>query len=207
VNNADGSNADVAMKCTSSNDPCSLNCPSGCVTGTIKYGISSNYSVNTFPTPSCASYQNAITVPPSRTISPGCYDTLNLNDVNGSHGTATLTAGDYVIKYLNLNDTSTSAKLYIDDTNGPVRLFVPDSGSVSPNSPVVVKSGNPANFWLIYNGSSDVNNNTGNNFTGVIFAPAAKVNVDYQINGAVVGGMVNLTGTAVVHFNNALKCP
>jgi hypothetical protein len=187
--------ADIAMTCPSSQTSCPNNCPSGCITGSVHYSQPSLYTVNSLPAPSYTSNWNTVTVPPNKTIAPAYYHEVDLNS-----GTLTLTAGNYVVNYLNLN----GGTLYIDDSMGAVRLWV--LSSVSPNSTVTVKSGNPADFWLIYNGTADVNNNTNNNFTGVFFAPGANVNLNYTIYGAVVGGKATLNGSAAVHYDSNLRC-
>jgi hypothetical protein len=192
----------AAMTCTQATNSCPNNCPTGCITAGIQYGITQNLSTSTLPVPSHTTNWNQIVVPPTTTLYPATpgvaayYQEISVNS-----GVLTLRAGDYVVDSLNLNSLGT---LYIDDTNGPVHLWV--KSNVSPNSTVTVKSGNPANFWLIYNGTGSFNNNTSNNFTGIIFAPAADINLNYHVTGAVVGGHVTLNGNAWVHFDTQLAC-
>jgi hypothetical protein len=69
-----------------------------------------------------------------------------------------------------------------------------------------VKSGNPASFWLIYNGTGQINNNSNNSFTGILFAPGAGINLNYAVNGAVIGAGVTMNGGLVVHYDTNLRC-
>jgi hypothetical protein len=194
--------ANIAMTCTQVNNSCPNNCPSGCITGTIDYGQASSYTGSTLPAPAYTANWTQVTTPPDQTLSPASTSVaVYYNEISVNGGTLTLKAGLYVVSSLNLNSGGT---LYIDDTNGPVRLWV--LNSFSPSSTVTVKSGNPADFWLIYNGTADLNNNTNNNFTGIIFAPEAAVNLNYVVNGAVVGGSVKLNSGAAVHYDTNLRC-
>jgi hypothetical protein len=194
--------AKAAMACTLGNVGCPNNCHSGCITGGVDYGQISPYDVNTLPAPPYTPNGTGMTIPPDQTISPADPTVavyINHIDLNG--GTLTLKSGLYVIGGMNLNGGGT---LYIDDTNGPVRLWT--LNSLSPNCPVIVKSGNPASFWLIYNGTGQINNNSNNSFTGILFAPGAGINLNYAVNGAVIGAGVTMNGGLVVHYDTNLRC-
>ena len=197
--------ADVAMTCSrAAASSCPNNCPSGCITGTIAYGNTSSFSASTMPEPAYTANGNRVTVPADTILSPAMpTSVLYVEEIDvNTGGTLTLRSGRYVVDYLNLNQLGT---LYIDDSQGPVVLWV--LSSVSPSSTVTVKSGRAEDFWLVYNGTNSVNNNSSNSFNGVIFAPAAQVNLDYVVTGAVVGGSVTLNGTSRVHFDTMLRCP
>ena len=198
--------ASIAMTCSkaAATSSCPNNCPSGCITGTVVYGQPSTFDASTIPVPAHVLNSNHVTVPSNVTLSPATPDTVTYYeevDVN-TGGTLTLEAGRYVVDRLNLNQGGT---LYVDDDHGAVVVWV--LSNLSPSSTVVVKSGKAENFWLIYDGTSDVNNNSTNNFTGVIFAPAAAVNLNYVVTGAVVGGRVTLNSPSRVHFDVSLRCP
>jgi|WetSurMetagenome_2_1015567.scaffolds.fasta_scaffold14336_3 uncharacterized membrane protein YgcG len=199
------SNASVGMRCSSgASGSCPKNCPSGCITGSINYGQNVNLSTSTLPLPPHSANNDHLSAPPSSTATttppPDAtyYEYLDLN----AGGTVTLRAGRYVVEHLNSTANST---LFIDDTDGPVFLWVEQN--LSPNCTVTVKSGRPSSFWLVYVGTDDVNNNSNNFFTGVIFAPASRVNLNYVVNGAVVGGQVTLNSLSKVHFDSNLTCP
>jgi hypothetical protein len=129
----------------------------------------------------------------SRTISPGCYDYLTIN----SGSTLSLKGGNYVVTGLNLNGGGTLHIIANGTGGGPVKLWVSSAPSLS--STVSVSTGNPNDFWLIYNGTSgDLNNNSTDNFTGVIFAPGTNVNLDYKVTGAVIANSITLNGSSSV---------
>jgi len=155
------------------------------------------------PVPAYTTNGTQLTVPPNAVIQPATPSSVvYYSEVDLNGGTLTLKAGRYVINSLNLNESGT---LYIDDTQGPVVLWV-----LSPpglNSGVTVKSGKAENFWLVYNGTGQINNNRNNNFTGIIFAPGAEINLNYIVTGAVVGAKVTLNGPSKIHFDTTLKCP
>jgi len=198
--------AGVAMTCSAAmaGGSCPNNCPSGCITGPITYGHASTFNSGTLPVPSHSVNSTRVTVPANKTLSPATpssvayFEELTVD----TGGTLTLTAGRHVVNYLNLNQHGT---LYVDDTQGPVTVWI--LSFVGLNSTVTVKSGKAQNFWLVYDGTNQINNNTNNSFTGVIFAPAAEVNLNYAVTGAVVGGKVTLNGPSKVHFDTTLKCP
>jgi hypothetical protein len=189
---------------SSGHNGCPNNCQGGsqdtsrCVSGGIEFNLPSAYTGGSFPAPTCTSNRGDLTVGGTTSItapaSPGvaCYSSISLNS-----GKLTLGSGSYVVTgNLNLNG---GAELHI---NGTVKLWV--ANAPSPNSKVTVQSNNPNDFWLIYNGTGDVNNNTNNDFTGVFFAPEAKVNVNYKIKGAVIGGSVTLNSGASVGYDSRL---
>jgi hypothetical protein len=197
--------AGVAMTCSKSaaSSSCPNNCPSGCVTGTISYGQPPAYSASTLPVPSHTLSTTHVVSPPAVTLRPAgagpeYYEQVDLD----AGGVITLEHGLYVVNRLNLNPGGT---LQIDDSGGPVVLWV--LSDLSPSSNVKVASGDPSRFWLVYDGTNDVNNNTNNDFVGVLFAPAAQVNLNYKIRGAVVGGKVTLNSLSAVHFDLDLACP
>lgn len=199
--------ANISMTCSqaAASSKCPNNCPVGCITGTIDYSKSLSLGTGTMPNPSYTPNSTILTVSSaasSTTVTPPNQDVpVYFQEVNVSVGTLTLKAGKYVVTRLNLN----SGTLSIDDSAGPVALWVLDF--LSPSSTVTVASGKASRFWMVYNGTQQVNNNTNNNFTGVLFAPAAEINLNYVINGAVVGGKVTLNSPSKVHFDTGLKCP
>ena len=193
----------------SSSNPCLNHCPS-CVSGqtTYNYYAKDPYTATTLPEPSCNGSKKAdpggsgnVTLhsTPNSTTSATCYSWLTI-----SGSTVTLTAGSYVVDATTWNSGSL---LYIDDSNGPVYLWIRKTAyGFNINSPVTVKSGNPNNFWLIYDGTSAVTHNSANDpFTGVIFVPeVAPFMINFTIKGAVVGGEVHLNSGGKVTYDSRL---
>jgi hypothetical protein len=89
--------------------------------------------------------------------------------------------------------------------NGKVRIWV--RNPPSPNTAVTVASGNPYDFWLIYNGTGTINNNSNAKFQGVIYAPLGDVHLSYEVFGALVAGGVTLNSGGKVHYDTDLTCP
>jgi hypothetical protein len=71
---------------------------------------------------------------------------------------------------------------------------------------VKVQGNNPKNFWLIYNGTGNINNNSPTTFYGVIFAPRATMFLNYRLYGAIVTGKITLNTGAEVHYDIGLGC-
>lgn len=136
---------------------------------------------------------------PNSTASATCYTWLTI-----SGSTVTLTAGSYVVDATTWNSGS---RLVIDDSKGPVYLWIRKTAyGFNIDSPVTVASGNPNNFWLIYDGTSAVTHNSANDpFTGVIFVPmVAPFIINFTITGAVIGGEVHLNGGGKVTYDSRL---
>jgi len=121
--------------------------------------------------------------------------------VVGSGATLTLNPGNYIMTSFNLNS---GGNLIINDQNGTVRLWV--MTAVALSGTVTTQSNNSGSFWLIYNGTQDSNMNGGSMFHGVIFAPAAHINLDYKVYGAVLGNSVTLNSNSEVHYDPTVGC-
>jgi hypothetical protein len=175
------------------------NCVGGCISGSIHYLVDLPYPAIAEPPSVTNTTQINVNSGQSVTLDPAgavlFYDTLAVN----SGGTLTLKAGSYVVNTLLINAGSTFK------ADGAVRLWV--RNPPSPNAPVLVASNNPRDFWLIYSGTGTINNNSGGLFYGVLFAPSAKVNLNYEVFGAVVAGGLTLNSGAKVHYDTDLTCP
>jgi|GEM_PF-1047923 len=196
-------NGDLAMRCNDrahdSNNTCSDNCGSACVSGSIQYLVDLHYTAIAEP-PSVANstkvYVNSgqsVTFDAAGGVA--FYDTVVLN----SGGTLKLKTGSYIVKDLQLNSNGTLK------ADGVVRVWTRNAPSL--NTGATITSNNPRDFWLIYNGSGTINNNSGSKFYGVLFAPLAKVNLNYEVFGAVVAGGATLNSGAKVHYDTDLTCP
>jgi hypothetical protein len=193
-----GAQGNIAMSASQFNNSCPDNCSAGCISGHIDYSVTPVFSGSSLPVPTYVANGTQLWVSGDTTLTrpspgqPAYYDSLGLNS-----GVLTLEAGDYVIKNLYLN----AGMLMIE---GAVRLWVLNAPAL--NAAVEVRSNNPGDFWLIYNGSSTVNQNSNSNVAGVIFAPAAQVNINGKVNGAIVAGNIVLNSNASVHYDTDLGC-
>jgi hypothetical protein len=194
---------DVAMRCNDrshdTNNTCVDNCGSACISGSVHYLIDLHYAAIAEPPSVPNSTQVNVNSGQSVTLDPAggvaFYDTIAVN----SGGTLTLKTGSFVVRNLLLNSGGTFK------INGTVRLWV--RNPPSPSTSVTISSNNPRDFWLIYNGTGTINNNSTSKFYGVLYAPAAKVNLNYEVFGAVVAGGITLNSGAKVHYDTDLTCP
>ena len=56
---------------------------------------------------------------------------------------------------------------------------------------------------MVYNGSGNLNNNSGNDFTGIIYAANAQIQSDWHIKDAVAGKYVNMNNGSSVTLNSS----
>jgi alpha-tubulin suppressor-like RCC1 family protein len=122
------------------------------------------------------------------------------NVLVNSWQTRTLTAGSYVATGLTLNSNASLVA-----SGGPVLLWVTGmvviSGAVNATGPA-------ANFQLLVTSTSDINVNTGAVVHGVVYAPAAHVNLNAPIYGSVVGDLISIFNTGgAVHYDQNEACP
>jgi hypothetical protein len=88
----------------------------------------------------------------------------------------TLTSGNYYLTDLNINNSNV---LTIDDSDGPVRIFLNGAFYIGPRSEVRVDQ--PSSLQLYRNSSSDIVIQPNNSVSMVVYAPNAEVTV--QPNG------------------------
>lgn len=164
-------------------------------------------STSTLPAPSAACSQYlSLTVggvqAVTPTADPTCYDSLMVN----AGGKLTLSSGNYVVKSFTVNSNAT---LVLDDSAGPIRLWVTRPNgcgdALTVDGTVTTVSGKSSGFWLIYNGPCDVNKNPpATVFTGVVFAPGAQVNSNWNMKGAVIGKSVKLNSLSTITLDTSL---
>jgi hypothetical protein len=191
-----GTKGDVRM--ASSSSACLNNCGTGCITGTKTFSSPSGYDASTMPEPTPVPAGINVTVPANRTLTPAGSILHIANMTINTGGTLTLNTGYYVVDYLNFNLGSTLV------IKGPVRMWIRNPPSL--NGTVTVQGDNPKDFWLIYNGTGDINNNSPTTFYGVIFAPRANMFLNYCLYGAIVTGKITLNSQAKVHYDIGLGC-
>jgi hypothetical protein len=104
-------------------------------------------------------------------------------------------------------DLSNSAQLIINNSAGPVTLYVTNTVNIGNTAQVVVANTNPENFALyLVNGNTVSIGNTGA-FYGAVYAPQSAINLlnGGQFYGAFVGNTVNTSNSAFVHYDTALR--
>ena len=139
----------------------------------------------------------AVTVPPGLP---------SLGSISVSSGTRTIQGpGSFLATGIALSKTST---LYIDNSAGPVTLYVSGTISIASTSRVVTADPNPEKFAIYVTNTSSVSLAGGSSvFRGVVYAPSSTVTVSNggDFFGAFVGKAISLTGGAKVHYEESLR--
>lgn len=102
-----------------------------------------------------------------------------------NHSTVTLPAGDYYLTDFHMNPGST---LILDNTSGPVRLFLDGDFRMQPNGNTILnQSGSPTDFQIFSKSSNDMRIQPANSLPAYIYAPNAHVRM--QPNGDFFGNV------------------
>jgi Flp pilus assembly protein TadG len=132
---------------------------------------------------------------------PSSY--INLGAVNVSGGTYTVPGGDY---YASSASFSGGTVIYLQ---GPVRLYVGGSFTMSGGSTLRTYQNKAANFQLYMLSSSAVNLTGQADFYGQIYAPLSAITQSggADIYGSMIGKTLNFSGSwqGGVHFDEALN--
>ncbi len=124
----------------------------------------------------------------TQSLAPDNYGDISL----GPNATLTMTAGTYTASSLS---TKPNSLLVVDDTNGPVVLYL--RGSVAHQGAITGKNGVPA--FLVTATRVDVSGA----WSGTLLSPGGVVNIgpppNAQHQGAVFGGQVQLQATLTQH--------
>jgi hypothetical protein len=97
--------------------------------------------------------------------------------------------------------------LTVDNTAGPVTLYVTGVVSVDNSSSIVALNPNPEEFAIYVSGGKAVTitGRTATAFYGVLYAPDSPVTIanGSEFYGAFVGG--NVTGSGTIHYDSSLR--
>ncbi|MGE0682154.1 MAG: hypothetical protein AB7P69_14805 [Candidatus Binatia bacterium] len=130
----------------------------------------------------------------------------NLGDIVRTNGQAYTLVGPASYKVGKL-DFSNGARLIINNSDGPVTLYVTNTVNIGNTAQVIVANTNPENFALyLVNGNTVSIANTGA-FYGAVYAPQSAINFlnGGQFFGAFVGNTINASNGAFVHYDTALR--
>ncbi|MFB6197340.1 MAG: hypothetical protein ABEI52_03590, partial [Halobacteriaceae archaeon] len=147
-------------------------------------------------------------------------------------GTATLTAGNYYVKSLDMVDQklvldtssgdialAVDSSLTLDNSNitvkgdGKARIYVADDITLSPGSSTFVPDQRSVKLWVYgtSHATIDLTGNQGNEltFVGVIYAPSesggSSVTIKHaEVFGSIVAGTINVEQGGAIHFDQAL---
>ena len=102
-----------------------------------------------------------------------------------------------------------SARLFIDNTAGPVTLYVNGDVVVQNGSAIAVADPNPEKFaiYTVNNGAKVELKGNGSTFYGVLYAPNVPITISGQgvFEGAFIGKTVSLKDTARVRYDQTLR--
>ena len=101
---------------------------------------------------------------------------------------------------------SGSGRLFIDNSHGPVTMYVTGPVTVSGDGQITIADPNPEKF-AIYVTTGTVTISGDGDFHGVVYAPRSALTLsgDGDLFGAFVGDTVKLTGGAAVHYDPTLR--
>ncbi len=104
-------------------------------------------------------------------------------------------------------DLSNGARLIINNTAGPVTLYVTQAVTTTNTAQITATDTNPENFAMyMVNGNAVKLSNAGA-FHGVVYGPQSVIDLTNggQFYGAFVGSQVKLDNGAQVHYDTALR--
>jgi hypothetical protein len=99
------------------------------------------------------------------------------------------------------------SRLYVDNTEGPVTLYVTGRFDVAMDAEVIVADPDPEKFAVYVLGRGPVNLARASAFAGVVYAPEASIELSQGgvFYGAFVGGDLQMTGGSGVAYDVALR--
>ncbi len=97
--------------------------------------------------------------------------------------------------------------LFIDNSRGPVTLYVTGGLSISAKATVQVADPNPELFAIYVTSAKPVSLAGASSFHGVLYAPTSSValTASSEFFGAFVGQAVSTGGSVLVHYDQALR--
>jgi hypothetical protein len=127
----------------------------------------------------------------------------SLGDVRIRNGATLVGPGSFKVRDLEIDDHAT---LFIDNSRGPVTLYVTGKFEMDDDSAVRVADGQPEHFAVYLPGAqSVVLDGQRSSFRGVLYAPKATIGIKRgDFYGAFVGKTVTIESSARVHYDSTL---
>ena len=130
-------------------------------------------------------------------------------------GTINLTAssgiimgpGSFKVKDLKVTDGGT---LFVDNSAGPVTVYVTGQVSISDTAAVVAADPEPENFAIYVASNGNVSLSGGRTrFFGVVYAPRSTLQISGkgELVGAFVGQKIDVSDRAQIHYDKRLRGP
>lgn len=136
-------------------------------------------------------------------LQPGSYGDITMT---GTYTTLTLSSGDYYLKSLNASGSSSLRSIYLNITNGPIRIFSDGDISIGNYIDVYLNGASPfstpspsagalasAVLWQS-NHNINITQGTISSFAGTLFAPNGSVTAnvgEYWYGSVLAGGAIN----------------
>jgi hypothetical protein len=130
---------------------------------------------------------------------------VNLGNVDVGSGQLLTIQGPASYQVANLT-VSDNGHLGIENSQGPVTLYVTGNVTLSKYGAITVADPNPEKFAIYETSNGNVNLSGQTSFYGVVYAPLSvvKLSDQGQFFGSYVGGQMLLDKNAAVHFDSAL---
>lgn len=178
------------------------------VFGEISHNNDEDFPMPTVPL-ELSNLATAQTIKQSKTLPPGNYKFKGIDLSGDSVLTVTGPANIYLTGNLSLDLTGQS-KIVVTEGSGPVKFYV--DGNISINGQGIVNSTKlPLNLIIFGTGNSMQTISLGGSGSlyGAIYAPEAKITLKGvgtggMVFGSVVGKEVELSGSAAIHYDEAL---
>jgi hypothetical protein len=137
---------------------------------------------------------------------PANIPSLNAISLSGTSQTI-VGPGSFAVNGISLNY---NARLTIDNTNGPVTLYVNGDVVVTNGSAIVVRDPNPEKFAIYTLNSAakvEIKGVTGGTFYGVLYAPNVPITISGAgtFAGALVGKTITVRDTARIRYDRTLR--
>lgn len=177
--------------------------------------LDNNAAVNGNATAAAFTITNGSYVTGSRTTlsSPASFLAVDIPQGLTDLGSLTLTNGatrtlvgpaSYRVANLSVDN---NGHLIINNTAGPVTLYITGPVTISNNGQVTVADADPEKLALYLAGSSPVLIDNGGSFYGAIYAPQSPMTLSNngQFFGSFVGNTVKVDNGAAIHYDTALR--
>jgi hypothetical protein len=137
-------------------------------------------------------------------IVPPALPDLGVIDLDNLDRRTIVGPGSFLVTSLNLKDGST---LFVDNSAGPVTLYVSGSIQATERSEVILSDTDPEKFAMYVTGNQPVTIAEGSLFSGVVYAPSSPLSLSGRgvFFGAFVGNTVDVSGLAIVHYDSLLR--
>lgn len=130
----------------------------------------------------------------------------DLGDIVRTNGQSYTLVGPASYKVGKL-DFSGNSQLIVNNSAGPVTLYVTNTITIGNTAQVVISNPNPENFALYLISGAPVNISNTGSFYGTVYAPQSAINIlnSGQFFGAFVGNAVTASNSAFIHYDTALR--